>query len=184
MKHKYLFIFSLFIAVVLFNYGCTSEPVTVATSADGVEINFSNQGEGQPAIVLVHGWTNNNTIWDLQIPVLSEKYQVPVILLTDQFLNDSLFVSEKPFKAPKSISRFITEDKDLKNPSQYNRYKLTKSGVSPRALPYNGDALVVVTGNEHGEDGHISEEIKDRMNMASKRQAKVKNMLKEMTLEH
>ena len=76
MKHNNLFIFSLFIAVIIFNYGCSSEPVTVASSADGVEINFSNQGEGQPAIVLVHGWTNNNTIWDLQVPVLSEKYQV------------------------------------------------------------------------------------------------------------
>jgi len=27
----------------------------------------------------VHGWTNNNTIWDLQVPVLSEKYQVVAI---------------------------------------------------------------------------------------------------------
>ncbi len=27
----------------------------------------------------MHGWTNNNTIWDLQVPVLSEKYQVVAI---------------------------------------------------------------------------------------------------------
>jgi len=79
MKHKYFFILSFFITVILLNYGCTNEPVTSATSADGVEINFSNQGEGQPAIVLVHGWTNNNTIWDLQVPVLSEKYQVVAV---------------------------------------------------------------------------------------------------------
>ncbi|MBW1642223.1 MAG: 2-oxoacid:acceptor oxidoreductase subunit alpha [Deltaproteobacteria bacterium] len=111
---------------------------------------------------------------------LSEKYQAPVILLTDQFLNDSLFISEKPFRAPKSIPRFTVEDKDIKAPEQYNRFKLTKSGVSPRALPCNGEALVVVTGNEHSEDGHISEEIKDRVNMARKRRSKVKNMIKEM----
>jgi 2-oxoglutarate ferredoxin oxidoreductase subunit alpha len=111
---------------------------------------------------------------------LSEKYQVPVILLTDQFLNDSLFVSEKPLKAPKSITRFIAQDKDLDNPSQYKRFQLTRSGISPRALPCKGEALVVVTGNEHNEDGHISEEIKDRINMATKRQSKVKNMIKEM----
>ena len=111
---------------------------------------------------------------------LSEKYQVPVIILTDQFLNDSLFISEKPFKAPKSISRFIVEDKDIKAPEKYKRFQLIKSGVSPRALPCNGDALVVVTGNEHREDGHISEEIKDRVNMATKRQSKVKNMIREI----
>jgi pimeloyl-ACP methyl ester carboxylesterase len=48
----------------------------MATSADGVEISFSNLGSGEPAIVLVHGWTNNNTIFDLQVPVLAEEYQV------------------------------------------------------------------------------------------------------------
>lgn len=65
--------------MIFVNYGCTSEPVTVATSADGVEIVFSNQGKGDPAILLVHGWTNNNTIWDLQVPVLSKKYQVVAV---------------------------------------------------------------------------------------------------------
>jgi 2-oxoglutarate ferredoxin oxidoreductase subunit alpha len=111
---------------------------------------------------------------------LSEKYQVPVILLTDQFLNDSLFISEKPFKAPKTIPRFIVEDKDIKTPEKYQRFQLTKSGISPRALPCNGDALVVVTGNEHREDGHISEEINDRVNMTRKRMSKMKGMMKEM----
>jgi 2-oxoglutarate ferredoxin oxidoreductase subunit alpha len=115
---------------------------------------------------------------------LSEKYQVPVILLTDQFLNDSIFTSEKPFKAPKSIPEFAVTDKDIKNPFQYSRFQLTKSGISPRALPCNGDALVVVTGNEHREDGHISEEIQDRLNMASKRMSKMKGMIKEMKPPH
>lgn len=75
--NKSLFLFScLLLALVIINTGCDTEPVTLATSDDGVKINFSNQGEGEPAILLVHGWTNNNTIWDLQIPVLAEKYQV------------------------------------------------------------------------------------------------------------
>lgn len=76
MKHNYLSFLSLFITLFFLHYGCTRKPVTVATSADGVEISFSNQGKGKPAILLVHGWTNNNTIWDEQVPVLSEKYQV------------------------------------------------------------------------------------------------------------
>ena len=69
----------LLFALLLVSWGCTSEPVTMATSADGVEISFSNQGSGDACILLVHGWTNNNTIWDLQVPVLSEKYQVVAI---------------------------------------------------------------------------------------------------------
>lgn len=112
---------------------------------------------------------------------LSEKYQVPVIILSDQYLNDSLFISEKPIKAPKKITRYTIEDKGLKNPQQYKRFQLTRSGVSPRALPCNGDALVVVSGNEHREDGHISEEKKDRVNMAKKRLSKMNGMRKEMS---
>lgn len=76
MKQRCFFILSLLSVFLLIHLSCTSEPVTVATSADGVEISFSNTGQGEMAIVLVHGWTNNKTIWDQQIPVLAEKYKV------------------------------------------------------------------------------------------------------------
>ncbi len=79
MKNKLLNLTVLCFALLLVNCGCTKEPVTAATSADGVEISFINQGKGDACILLVHGWTNNNTIWDLQVPVLSEKYQVVAI---------------------------------------------------------------------------------------------------------
>lgn len=71
-------VFFLFV-FFLFNYGCSSEPVTMATSADGLEISFSMQGSGDACILLVHGWTNNNTIWDQQLPVLTEEYQVVAV---------------------------------------------------------------------------------------------------------
>lgn len=76
MKNQSLCFPVFLFASVLIAYGCTSEPPAVATSADGVEIVFHNQGKGDASILLVHGWTNNNTIWDLQVPVLAEKYQV------------------------------------------------------------------------------------------------------------
>ena len=79
MKQKCFFFLSPLTLFLLINLQCTSEPVTVATSADGVEISFSNTGQGETAILLVHGWTNNKTIWDLQVPVLAEKYQVVAI---------------------------------------------------------------------------------------------------------
>lgn len=111
---------------------------------------------------------------------LSEKYQVPAIILTDQFLHDSIFISEKPMKAPKTISRHLVTDKDMKSPSQYKRFQITSSGVSPRALPCSGKALVVVSGNDHSENGHISEAVRDRVGMANKRMAKMKGMMREM----
>ena len=110
---------------------------------------------------------------------LSEKYQVPVIILSDQYLNDSLFILE-PFKVPAKIERFIVYDEDMKNPAEYQRFKLTPSGISPRALPGIGEALVIVSSDEHREDGHISEQIAHRVQMVDKRKSKIPAMLNEM----
>jgi 2-oxoglutarate ferredoxin oxidoreductase subunit alpha len=71
-------------------------------------------------------------------------------------------------------------DDDMDNPSEYKRFAVTSSGVSPRALPCAGKALVVISSDEHREDGHISEAISDRIQMVDKRNAKVPHMIKEM----
>ncbi len=112
---------------------------------------------------------------------LAEKYQVPAIILVDQFFCDSLYTDDGPFPVPETIERFVVGDKDMANAGDYKRYEVTPSGISPRALPCKGEALVVVSGNEHLEDGHISEDKLNRAAMADKRNAKVAGMLGEMT---
>ncbi len=111
---------------------------------------------------------------------LSEKYQVPAIILIDQYLADSVYIAQKPYVAPERIERFIAQDDDMENPQQYKRFAVTPTGVSPRALPCAGKALVVISSDEHREDGHISEAIPDRIAMVDKRNAKVPFMIKEM----
>ena len=111
---------------------------------------------------------------------LSEKYQVPAIILADKYLTDSLFTLETPLTAPETIERFVVGDKDMQDPKAYRRFELTPSGVSPRALPCAGKALVVVSGDEHRQDGRISEEVSDRNSMVEKRNIKTLRMLKEM----
>jgi len=111
---------------------------------------------------------------------LAEKYQVPAIILSDQYLADSIFIAGRPYAAPLSIERFIVEDGDIENPEQYKRFAFTSDGISPRALPCAGKALVVISSDEHREDGHISEAIPDRIAMVDKRNAKVPFMIKEM----
>lgn len=112
---------------------------------------------------------------------LSEKYQVPAIILADQYLVDSLFLLETPFEAEKAVERFIVQDGDLESPKSYERYQVTPSGISPRALPCRGDALVLVSSDEHREDGHISEAIEHRNTMVKKRNAKLPEMVKEIS---
>ncbi len=110
---------------------------------------------------------------------LADKYQVPAIILMDKYLTDSLFTIDR-FKAPEHIPHFTAHEKDMTIPEDYRRYAVTDSGISPRALPCQGKALVLVSGNEHREDGHISEADSNRAAMVDKRNRKIKTMLNEI----
>ncbi|MFW6333838.1 MAG: 2-oxoacid:acceptor oxidoreductase subunit alpha [Desulfosalsimonas sp.] len=109
---------------------------------------------------------------------LAERYQVPVIVLADQYFNDSMAVARKPLTVPAGIERFTIGDSEMDDPEDYRRFAFTDSGVSPRALPCRGRALVKVTGNEHQEDGHLSERITDRVGQMNKRHRKLADMKK------
>jgi pimeloyl-ACP methyl ester carboxylesterase len=75
MKKGNLILSFLAISLLLFPYGCKNQPVTSAISADRIKIIFANQGKGDPAIIFVHGWANNKSIWDAQVAHFSEKYK-------------------------------------------------------------------------------------------------------------
>lgn len=95
---------------------------------------------------------------------LADKYQIPVFILTDQFLMDS-YHNIKPFDLEKiTINNHIIETGE-----SYQRYKLTDSGLSPRGIPAHGTGLVLVDSDEHNEEGHITENLETRINMVDKR---------------
>lgn len=108
---------------------------------------------------------------------LSEKYQVPALIMADQYLLDSLYICVEEFSAPDSIERFIVPGGD---DPHYKRYAITPNGVSPRRAPCKGESLVMANGNEHNEEGHTTETIEDRTSLMNKRNAKLPRMLAEM----
>jgi len=116
---------------------------------------------------------------------LAEKYQIQVFVLGDQYLNDSSWTVE-PFKLDTkyNIRKSILSGKDLEDisPYQYKRYKLTKSGISPRILPGTPDQVLYADSDEHTEEGHITENAEVRRNMVDKRLKKMKGLEKEMSL--
>jgi pimeloyl-ACP methyl ester carboxylesterase len=48
----------------------------LAATVDGIELHSSVSGTGPNTIMLVHGWTCNDTTWKSQIPALSKEYRV------------------------------------------------------------------------------------------------------------
>ncbi|WP_026882059.1 2-oxoacid:acceptor oxidoreductase subunit alpha [Clostridium akagii] len=113
---------------------------------------------------------------------LADKYQIPVILLGDQFLADSIR-TVKPFDFTKvKIERHLSDEKIAKE-TEYKRYLLTKTGVSPRIIPGRTPGkTVLVDSDEHDEWGHITEAADVRIAMNDKRLRKM-NYLKEEILE-
>ncbi len=104
---------------------------------------------------------------------VADNCQVPVILLVDQYLMDSRYdVKDIPVPdvPPKNAIVRTTPD--------YRRYALTETGISPRGVPGWGKGLVGVDSDEHGEDGHITEDLDLRVQMVDKRLRKLSVLLK------
>jgi 2-oxoglutarate ferredoxin oxidoreductase subunit alpha len=116
---------------------------------------------------------------------LAEKYQCPVIIMTDQFLGSSLRTLDMDALNFSSVtidrgSTLTREDLDQLT-NGYKRYQFTESGISPRALPgQHPKAVFSATSDEHNEEGHFDEGIENRLRMMQKRMRKLQEAEKEM----
>jgi pimeloyl-ACP methyl ester carboxylesterase len=45
-------------------------------TVDGIQLHSSSRGAGPKTVILVHGWTCDESTWDAQVPVLSKQYRV------------------------------------------------------------------------------------------------------------
>lgn len=111
---------------------------------------------------------------------LAEKYQMPVILLTEEYLTDYMMTS-KPFEFDKiRIERYLSSKDELEE-GRYKRYKFTDNGVSPRINPGQyEDKIVLVDSHEHDEYGNIDEAIETRNKMMDKRMKKFEILANEV----
>ncbi len=84
----------------------------------------------------------------------AEKYQVPVILLTEKVVCESK-MTIAPFDTKIPIERGLVAN--LAELKQEDRYKITDSGLSQRWLPGSSETIFFANGHEHGEDGVLNE---------------------------
>ena len=110
---------------------------------------------------------------------LADKYQIPVIILSDQYLSDS-YASVEPFNL--KAAEYNIEETVVLPEENYLRYRFTSDGISPRLIPGKSKHLVAADSDEHDERGWIIEEADARINMMDKRLKKL-DKLKEELLE-
>jgi 2-oxoglutarate ferredoxin oxidoreductase subunit alpha len=111
---------------------------------------------------------------------LAEKYQIPVIILTDHHLASSYATIDKFDLSRVDIDRGVIFSSEETNESEYKRHEITESGISPRAFPGQQRALVVTDSDEHDEVGHLIEDAETRTQMVRKRMRKLFNLRKEV----
>ncbi|MBI5641012.1 MAG: 2-oxoacid:acceptor oxidoreductase subunit alpha [Nitrospirae bacterium] len=100
---------------------------------------------------------------------LSEKYQVPAIIIFDQYLADSQWTFEAFDLKKTRVHDYRLRGDSLKALQTYKRYAFTDTGVSPLAVPGESLHLVVTDSDEHDEEGHIVEDAETRIKMVDKR---------------
>ena len=128
---------------------------------------YSGHGEF-PRIVYAPGGTEEAFALTHRAFEEADRLQVPVFLLTDQYLIDSYYSVEGL-----PVTELSVNDRTVVATADYKRYAFTENGISPRAVPGSGDGVVAVDSHEHTEEGHITEDIDIRNRMMEKRMGKV-----------
>ncbi len=100
---------------------------------------------------------------------ISEKYQIPVFILFDQYLADTQWSFEGFDLKRLSVTDYRPRGDVLKNHSDYKRHAFTDTGVSPFGVPGESAHLIVTDSDEHSEEGHIIEDAETRIKMVEKR---------------
>ncbi|MDR7869323.1 MAG: 2-oxoacid:acceptor oxidoreductase subunit alpha [Tissierellaceae bacterium] len=111
---------------------------------------------------------------------LADKYQVQVIILSDQYLADATQTIPPYDFSRVTIERHLMTKEELGD-EEYKRYKPVENGISPRIIPGKiENALVRVESHEHNEYGHITESAEVRTAMQNKRMKKLEGLTSEI----
>jgi 2-oxoglutarate ferredoxin oxidoreductase subunit alpha len=110
---------------------------------------------------------------------LAEKYQIPVIILSDQYLGDTSACVE-PYDLTDIQVMEPAKASDITTQGEYLRYRLTEDGISPRLIPGKSNHLVTADSDEHTEKGWITESAEVRVLMMDKRMKKLEKLEEEL----
>jgi len=106
---------------------------------------------------------------------LAEIYQLPVILLMEKQISESIF-NFKEMPRVEKIDRGLIEKTEV----DVERYQITDTGISPRWIPSKGKKPYLANSDEHSQDGSSIEDSEGTIAMANKRLKKLETLTKEL----
>lgn len=130
----------------------------------------AGHGEFPKAVLCVSDIQSGYTLIQ-QAFTLAEKYQIPVILLTEKQVAESLFTVQQ-------LPDTLAIERNLNDGS--NRYEITDTGISPRWLPEEHKKPYLNNSDEHNQDGQSTESMYEVKQMSDKRMKKLTTLLNEL----
>ena len=112
---------------------------------------------------------------------LAERYQIPVILLSDQSMGYRTSTMSTPDLDDIRLAPRVGPDQEALD--DYARFVITESGVSPIATPGTPNGMFVTTGLEHDEHGLATYTPANRELMVAKRFRKMETLARELVSE-
>lgn len=158
--------------------GPSSGLPTRSGQGDLRQVMHASQGEF-PHIVLSPGTHKEAFYMVHEAFNLAEKYQCPVILITEKYLGEGH--ATLPFLKTDHLT--VDRGKLLKEEEiteDFKRYKFTKDGISPRSIPGQKGGAHTATTYEHLESGYFTEEIEPVKKMYARRMKKMETIEKNL----
>ncbi len=140
---------------------------TYSSQGDLLFTIHASQGEFQ-RVVVAPGDVDECFYETMRAFNLAERFQVPVIILTDKYLVES-HKSTAPFdggRVPIDRGELLYE---WTGEGDYERYKITDNGVSPRLVLGAEGATILANSNEHLEYGYTTSDPEPTKAMVDKR---------------
>ncbi|MBI4463362.1 MAG: 2-oxoacid:acceptor oxidoreductase subunit alpha, partial [Acidobacteria bacterium] len=143
---------------------------TKTEQSDLLQAVYSSHGEA-PRIVLAPSTVRECLEITALAFDLSEKYQMPAIVLLDQALSSRLETVDATVLA--NLRRIAPSKMPKESAAEYRRFRLTETGVSARAFPGTPGYEHVSTGLEHNERGDPQYDERMHTIMSAKRYKKL-----------
>lgn len=146
-------------------------------------------GHGEfPRIVLASGDIEEAFYDSIKVFNFAEKYQLPVIHMLDKAIANSIKTCKEFDQARVKIERGslveeVKPETSTGSAGHYLRFRLGDNPISSRVPLGTENAIFWNTGDEHNEEGHITEDPDNRVKMMTKRMTKLELALSEIPIE-
>ena len=171
---------------VVIDLGMRAGPATgMPTYTEQGELQFViHAGHGEfPRIILAPSDAAQAYSFTIDAFNLADRYQIPVFVLTDKYINESQWcVPKSRFAGDVVIDRGkLLKDNELPSDGSFKRYRLDgQDGVSPRSVPGQKGGVYFSNGYEHDEMGHVTEASSMRIAQGTRRLKKFEAIKKDI----